>query len=455
MAPTRSGWPLAFALCAGYFLVLLDVTVVNVALPLIGTELHAGGAGLAGVVDAYSVPLAALLLASGAIGDVIGHRSVVLVGFIGFGSASALCALAPNITVLVAARAIQGVGAALMLPGTLALLMETNRDEESRNLLVGSWAAIGGAALPAGPVIGGLLIQEAGWRAVFWVSVPVIALALPPVLRAPHIPKQKHPDQGVNWAGATLLVVALASAVTAIIRGPSSLASAALLLAVSVCATVAFLMVEQRTRYPLLSVHSSARRPLGFACLVAGVMNLCTLGGLFLLTQIFQDVHRMSPLTAGLLTLPAMLPLPLLGAPAGRLSTRIGVWRTSALGLTIAGTGMAGLAVSIAGNGFNYTVLALFLALWGCGLGVLTPAFVSAAIQTTPDAPGLASGASNTSRQTGGALGIAIFAAIAGPVTARAFIPHSTALLLAAAATLGLTGLLCHFVVRWNARPES
>lgn len=288
MARSSSRWPLTLALCSGYFLVLLDVTVVNVALPQIGVELRTGSSGLAWTVDAYSVPLAALLLASGAIGDLIGHRKVVLLGLIGFGGASVLCALAPDIGVLVAARAVQGTAAALVLPGTLALLVDNSPDEASRSRLVGVWAAIGGAALPAGPVIGGLLVQAAGWRAVFWLSVPVVTLALIPVVRLPRSTPRQRSARDVDWTGAALLVAALTCFVTAIIRAPVAPRTAALFAVLAVCALLGFVVVEQRVPRPLLPVPREARRPLGLASLVAGLMNLCALGALFVLTQVFQ-----------------------------------------------------------------------------------------------------------------------------------------------------------------------
>ena len=448
MPPDSSRWPLILALCGGYFLVLLDVTVVNVALPQIGADLHAGSNGLAWTVDAYAVPLAALLLASGAIGDLIGHRTVVLLGLTGFGGASVLSAVAPSVGALVAARAIQGAGAALMLPGTLALLVDTSPDEASRNRLVGAWAAIGGAALPAGPVIGGLVVQAAGWRAVFWLSVPVIAFALGAVVRLPRSTPRQQSARKVDWAGAALLVAALTCFVTAIIQAPAAPLSAVLFAAVAVGALAGLVVIERRVPRPLLPIPREARRPLGSASLVAGLMNLCALGGLFLLTQVFQDVHRLAPLAAGLLTLPAMLPLPLLGAPAGRLSTRVGVWRTAAVGLLVAAAGMAGIAASLTDTGTGYLVLAVFLALWGTGLGVLTPAVVAAALEATPRAPGLASGASNTARQTGGALGIAVFAALAGSASGPGFSARSTALFAGAAALLAVAGVLCLGVAR-------
>ncbi len=453
MARSLSRWPLTLALCSGYFLVLLDVTIVNVAVPQIGAELRTGSSGLAWTVDAYSVPLAALLPASGAIGDLIGHRRVVLLGLVGFGGASVLCALAPSIGVLVAARAIQGFGAALALPGTLALLVDNGPDETSRNRLVGAWAAIGGAALPAGPVIGGLLVRAAGWRAVFWLSLPVITLALIPVIRLPGSTLRRQSVRDVDWTGAALLVATLTCFVTAIIQAPAAPRVAVLFAAVAVCALLGFLAIEQRVPRPLLSVPREARRPLGLASLVAGLMNLCALGALFVLTQVFQTVHRLDPLAAGVLTLPAMLPLPLLGAPAGRLATRIGVWRAAAVGLLVAAAGTAGIAIDLTTTGTGYVVLALFLALWGTGLGILTPAIVAAALKATPRAPGLASGASNTARQTGGALGVAIFAAVGGSATAPDFSSNSTVLLLNAAAAFALAGLLCLGVAR-NRRPS-
>ncbi|MYR06423.1 MFS transporter [Gordonia sp. SID5947] len=443
MASNRSRRPLTLALCGGYFLVLLDVTVVNVALPQIGDELHAGSTGPAWTVDAYSVPLAALLLASGAIGDRIGHRRVVLLGMVGFGAASALCALAPTIGALVAARAVQGIGAALMLPGTLALLVDTSPDETSRNRLVGTWAAVGGAALPAGPVVGGLLVQAAGWRAVFWPSVPVIAAALVPVIRLRRTDPRSKRKQSVKWIGAALLVTTLTCVVTAIIQAPSSLIPTVILTAMAVCALLAFRLAERRATHPLLPVPRPARGMLGLASLAAGLMNLCALGGLFLLTQVFQDVDRLNPLVAGLLTLPAMLPLPLLGAPAGRLATRIGVWPASAIGAVIAGAGMTGIAATLMSTGNGYIALILYLTLWGAGLGVLTPAIVAAALKVTPETPGLASGAGNTARQTGGALGIAIVAAIAGSAESMGFAPRSAGLFVTAGAVFVLVGVLC------------
>ncbi|QUQ63020.1 MFS transporter [Kutzneria sp. CA-103260] len=460
---TRTTWLLPLGLCAGYFLVLLDVTVVNVALPRLDTDLHAG-AGLAWVVDAYTVPLAALLLAAGAVGDRIGHRRMVLTGFAGFGVASIVCALSPTSGVLIAGRALQGTAAALMLPGTLAMLSQAAPSEKARASAIGRWAAVGGAALPAGPVFGGLLVQAAGWRAVFWLGVPVIIAVLAAVLTSTTgSPRPaRHPSERsssppnrilgrtVDWPGAILLTVLLGCAVTAIIQGPSNTALGGAMVATAACAGSALWLVERRAPQPLLRVPTVARQPLVRACGVAAVMNLCAQGALFVLTQVFQAVHGLSPLVAGMVMLPAMVPLPLLGTTSGRRTNKVGPWRTSALGLLIAVVGFGGLALSLrAGNGpVDYPILLCSLAVWGCGIGVLTPGIVTAAMRAVPDSPGTASGASNTSRQAGGAIGVALFGAIAGTPTGAGFADHVSALMWGGAAAFLLAAVPCVLPIR-------
>jgi DHA2 family methylenomycin A resistance protein-like MFS transporter len=438
-APSR--WPLITALRGGYFLVLLGVTVVNVALPQIGASLRAGRGGLTWVVDAYTIPLASLLLICGAIGDRIGHRQVVIAGFAGFGAASVLCALAPNMAVLVAGRALQGIGAALVLSGSLALLTSAVTAERARARVVGIWAAVGGMALPAGLLAGGMLVQAAGWRAVFWPSVPVIVLALAPIIRLPR--QQPHPSTGnrVDWVGAVLLAITVGGMVTAIIEVRARPMLAGIAAAVAVLAGVTCWRVERRAVQPLLRVSIGARLPLAAACAVAELMNLCALGALFLLTQIFQGVHHLRPMAAGLLLVPAMLPLPLLGVLAGRLTGRYGPWQTSALGLIVAAAGFAGMAASVAQP--VYPVLLSALAIWGIGLGILTPAIVTAALRAAPDAAGIASGASNTARQIGAALGVAAFGTIAASTAATAFASRSAWLLAGSALLCAAAAAFC------------
>src|SRR5205807_8682353 len=178
-------------------------------------------------------------------------------------------------SMLVGGRALQGLCAALMLPGTLALLTESAADDQARTRLVGIWAAVGGAALPAGPFVGGLLTQDFGWRSVFWLNVPIIAAALIPVIRAP---RKRAEQRRVDWAGAVVLVVFVGSLVAAIIEAREIPGIAVVGAVLAVLSAVALVVVERRTDHPLLTVPPTARGPLTVACAVAGVMNLCTIG---------------------------------------------------------------------------------------------------------------------------------------------------------------------------------
>jgi DHA2 family methylenomycin A resistance protein-like MFS transporter len=299
---------------------------------------------------------------------------------------------------------------------------------------------------------------------VFWLGVPVIIAALAAVLASTTGPTRlaQRPDghapvavgrgsqRAIDWPGAVLLVVSLGGAVTASIQGPGNMALGGAMAATAALAGSALWLVERRTRQPLLRVDRTARRPLALACGVAATMNLCVQGALFVLTQVFQTVHGLSPLTAGTVMLPAMVPLPLLGTSSGRLTNRSGPWRTSALGLVVAVVGFGGLAFSLrAGNDpMNYPILLFSLLVWGCGIGVLTPAIVTAAMRTVPDSPGTASGASNTSRQAGGAIGVALFAAIAGTDAGARFADHVGGLMWAGAAAFLLAALACALKTR-------
>jgi DHA2 family methylenomycin A resistance protein-like MFS transporter len=354
---------LVLGLCAGYFLVLLDVTVVNVALPQINSDLRAGQSGMAGVVNAYTLVLAALLLPFGVFGDRWGHRRVVVLGFLCFFLGSLACSLSPTIELLVAARALQGVGAAATMAGTLAMLSESAVDDRERSRLVGLWAALGGIALPLGPLLGGLLVDLGSWRAVFWLNLPIIVAALVPII--------------VHHPASPRLVPGSGDAARETGRSESS--------------------------------HPSRIR-LALACLVAGLLNFCVLGTLFLLTQHFQDVRGLSPFQAGLATLPALVPLPFFGALSGTISNRLGVWRTSALGLIVAGVGLGLMGLTVPGP--SLWGLSLTLVVWAIGVGVLMPAIVAAAMHALPERPGLASGAGSTARNLGGAVGVAVFAAL-------------------------------------------
>lgn len=401
-------------MCVGYFLVLLDVTVINVALPQIGAGLGATVSGLQWVVDGYALALASLLLACGTIGDLRGHRSVVLVGLAVFAMASLVCGLAPTIGVLVAARALQGVGAALLLPGTLAIISNAFPERGEQARAIGIWASVGSAALAGGPLLGGLLVQGLGWRWVFFLNVPIVLVAGTIAVRAVR-PDIKRATARLDRAGVVLGAVTLAAATFAIIQaGHGGLdAETVVAIAVAVLALAAFLRVEHTAPDPMLPLGLFRRPAFSTANAVAAVMNLGTLGLLFLLTLFLQTTQHRSALGAGLAVLPLFLPLTVLAPTVGRVTARRGPKPMMVAGLLLAAVGVG--LVATWGADTPYPLLLPAMLGWGVGLGLLTPAVVAAAIAAAPPGrSGLGSGVNNTARQAGGAIGIATFGAIAG-----------------------------------------
>jgi DHA2 family methylenomycin A resistance protein-like MFS transporter len=406
-------------MCVGYFLVLLDVTIVNVALPHIRTALGAGVSGIQWVVDGYAIVLASTMLAAGTLGDIRGHRRIVLGGLALFGVASLGCALAPGTAALVAARAVQGLGAAMLLPGTLAIIADTYPgDEQAR--AIGVWAAVGSIALPAGPLLGGALVQALGWRSVFFVNVPIVIATLVVAARvapdAGGTPGRRLDLAGTVFGGAFLALVTFAF----IDAGRSGFGSMDVLGALAAAAClIAFVRAERRSADPMLPLGLFRRKRFRVANAAAGTMNLCTLGMLFVLTLYLQDVRAASPLTAGLELLPLFVPLVLIAPLAGRFAARVGPGLPMAIGLVVGAIGLALLTALTLHSG--YATLLPALLLWGGGMAVLTPAVVAAAIAAVPrERGGLASAVNNTARQAGGAIGIAAFGALAGTPAARA-----------------------------------
>ncbi len=433
-------------MCAGYFLVLLDVTIVNVALPRIQSGLHAGVSGLQWVLDGYAIALAALMLGGGTFGDLHGHKRVVLTGFGVFGAASLGCGLAPAPGVLVAFRVLQGVGAALMLPGTLAVIAAAYPDPAMRARSIGIWAAIGSVALPAGPILGGALTQAVSWRAVFFINVPVVCVAV--VIAARTVPETRRDRRRrLDLPGVALAAALLGLTTFAFIdAGHAGLTvPVAVAIGLAVVAAAGFVAVERSRGDPMLPPALFRRPDFSAANAVAGTMNLCTLGLLFVVMLYLQDVRHLSALHAGLALLPLFLPLSVIAPLGGRIVGAIGSRWPMAAGLLLGGAGVALLAMVTATS--DYLTLFPALLLWGLGLALLTPAVVAAAVAAVPgDRAGLASGVNNTARQAAGAIGIAAFGALAGTPGSHGFVPglHTAALIAAglfaaaAAATVAL-----------------
>ncbi|MEU4671921.1 MFS transporter [Amycolatopsis sp. NPDC023774] len=420
---------LLITLCTGMFLVQLDVTVVNVALPTLGEQLHAGLTALQWVVDGYSVVLAALLLVGGALGDVLGHRGVVLTGLVGFGAASAACGFARSASWLIAARAGQGIGAALLLPGTLAVINRSCPDPSSRARALGVWAGVSALALPAGPLLGGALVSLAGWRSVFLLNVPIVVAA------ALAVRKMVEPGARaagrVDVPGAATAALALGAGVYAVI-GHRPVAAV-----IAVAAAATFLVIEHRSADPMLPLALLESRRTAGATIVSAAMNFVGLGTVLVFTLYLQRVLHLTPIDAGLALLPLFLPLVLLGPLSGRLTAKLGPRPSIIAGLLLGAVGLGALLRVDTATAYP-TLLPALLGL-GAGMGLLTAAVVTAAVTDAPrDRAGVAGGINNAARQAAGALGVAVFGAVAGdPANHPAFV-HGLHTLGVAAAALWL-----------------
>src|SRR4051795_3582755 len=414
-------------MCAGLFLVQLDVSIVNVALPSIRADLEPSAAGLQWVVDGYAIALASLMLAGGTVGDLHGHRRVVLAGLALFGAASLAGGAAPTNAVLVAARVTQGVGAALLLPGTLAIITHAFPEAGERARAIGIWAAVAGLSLPAGPVVGALLVAGPGWRWVCLVNLPVVVAAT--VLTARLVRESADPrGRSLDVAGMALGTVALAAVTFALIDGVPLAA------AVAVFAAGGFVAVERRSPAPMLPLALFRRPRFTVANAVAGTMNLGSLGCIFVLTLFLQVVQARPPLEAGLAMVPLFAPVAPLAPGSGRLTARSGPRGPMVAGLLVAAGGLALLGTVQATA--PYAELLPSFVLWGAGLGLLTAAVVAAAVGAVEsERAGLASAVNNTARQAGGAIGIAAFGALAGDPAGPGFV-HGFLVAALVAATL-------------------
>ena len=393
---------------------LLDVTIVNVALEPIAHGLGASRSELQWVVDGYALALASLMLSAGQVADAYGRRRVFGAGMAVFGVASVACALAPSAGVLIAGRVLQGIGAAALLPASLALVTAAHEDPHERARAIGIWAGLGSLGLVAGPLLGGVLSEALGWRAVFWASVPVCAAAL---LGLRLVGESRAPARHrLDLAGQLAGTAWLAALVAGLIEGWW------IAIAASLLALAALIAAERRAAWPMLELRYFHDPAFSSANFGAGMMNLGVLGSLFVLSLLLQGAHGLSPAAAGVRLIPLALPLALIPPFAPRLNAAVG----------LAGTGAGFLALALLGDGASYAAMVGPLLLAGVSLGFATPALVGRAVAAVPAArAGMAAAVNNTARQTGGAVGVALIGGVAG---ARGFALGGAALLAGALA---------------------
>ncbi|GAA2475545.1 MFS transporter [Streptomyces gobitricini] len=395
--------------CLSMFLVGLDTTIVNVGLPEIGRALDIGTLGLEWVVDAYTLVLAGLLISSGALADRYGRRRVFRTGLVVFGAASLACAIAPSAGVLVAARAVQGIGASMLSPVALAIVVNAMPDPRERARAIGVWASVFGLSMAAGPVAGGALIAAFGWRSLFWINAPVILAAL--VLTAVFVPESRAPRaRRLDLPGQALLALAIGVSVGVLIEGPrvgwTSLPALGAY-AVAVAAAVAFVRVESRRREPLMD-PGLYRSPAFTGAVLGAVAVFVALNVTLLLTTFYlQHARGWTPLAAGLATLPMALGATVCAPLSGRLTGSRGPRPPLVLAggfLTAGGLSLTGLDQDT-----GVPLLLLAYALIGTGFGFANAPLTTTAVSGLPPArAGVAGAITSTARQFGAAVGIAL-----------------------------------------------
>ncbi|MFD0376959.1 MFS transporter [Streptomyces sp. NPDC127112] len=406
-------WLPLTAVCIGAFMLLVDVTIVTVALPDMAADMHTGFSGLQWVMDIYALALAALLLGSGSLADRIGRRRVYLAGLVLFAGASLVCGLADGPGALIAFRAVQGVGGAAMAATSMALLSASYQGRD-RGVAFGVWGAVNGAAAAAGPIVGGLLTEHFGWRWIFFINLPLCALAVFVTLRA--VAESRDPRaRGLDLPGMAAFTVGAGALTYALIRaGEDGWTSPATLglFALAAVAFAAFVLVELRGSHPMLDL-SLFRSPAFAAVMTAGLLTSgAAFSYLMYVSLWLQSAEGMTPVGAGLALVPMSLAAFVVAAVAGRLLHGVSARLTIGGGLLLIGGG-ALLQAWMLDAGDSWPALVPGLALTGVGVGVSMPALAATAMGAVPPArAGMAGGVLNTSRQLGTALGIAVLGGV-------------------------------------------
>ncbi|MER6463699.1 MFS transporter [Streptomyces sp. NPDC001228] len=404
----RSRAPL-LAVCAGYFMVILDVTAINVAVPVIGRQLSASLTGIQWITDGYTLVFAGFLLTGGALGDRLGNRRIFILGVAVFTLSSAACALAVSVPFLVAARLAEGLGAALIVPGSLALLQQAYPGAAARSRAFGLWGSMAGVAAAAGPLLGGLLVATLGWRWVFLVNLPVgaacVLLTLRHVARSP-----RRADRPLDWP-AQCAVVAAAALLTAALneagrRGwsdPAVLAGAGL----AVLAAAAFVVRERLARSPVLPPSLLRSRAMSGGAAIGLLFNFGFYGMVFTASLEFQHQRGLSALGTGLALFPAVAMTMFASVLSGRLARRTGDRPLVVSGMLLAALGLAGWAAAGADPGYPLLIGPMAAAGFGTSFA-LTGSTATVMGAAPPAYSGAASALFNTARQIGSAAGVAL-----------------------------------------------
>ncbi len=446
-------WVLATAVL-GSGMAFLDGTVVNVALPAIGRDLDAGTSALQWMLNGYLLTLASLILLGGALGDRIGRRRIFVIGVVWFTGASALCALAPSAAVLVVARMLQGIGGALLTPGSLAMI-ESSFAREDRARAIGAWSGLTGVAVALGPLLGGYLVESVSWRAIFLINVPLGVLVV--ALAERHVPETSDPDARgrgpLDAPGATLAALGLAGTTYALIQAPEGMTALVLVGAIGgVLALIAFLLQERRSTNPMMPLALFASRQFSAANLVTFVVYAALSGIFFLLVAFLQISLHYSPIASGAASLPVTALMLTFSARSGALAQRIGARIPLTIGPLGIAAGMLLMGRIDPGDSYLGSVLPAVI-VFGLGL-TLVVAPVTATVLAAADSrhAGIASGINNAISRVGGLLAVAVFPLIAGLTGDDFYKPASMThgfhvAMVAAAALAALGGLIAWLTI--------
>lgn len=418
--------------CTSVFIATLDNTIVNVALPALRSDLHTTVSGLQWTIDAYTLVLASLFTLAGSAADRVGRRRTFQTGLAVFALGSLLCSLAPSLAWLVAFRMVQGVGGSMLNPVALSIIANTFTDVGERARAIGVWSGVVGISMALGPVLGGALVDTAGWRSIFWINVPVAVAAL--VLAALFVPESRAPrPRRLDLVGQVLVLAMLASLTYGIIEGPNVGWTSPEIVAfftVAAAALAGLLVYEPRRREPLLELRFFRSAPFSGATLLAVSAFAAMAGFLFLNTLYLQDVRGFPPLQAGLY----MVPVAAVAVVFAPLSGRLIGSRGPRVPLVIAGVCMTAGALLLTGLAVDTPLGWLFAAyvLFGVGFAMVNPPITTNAVSGMPSAQaGVAAAIAATSRQVGTSLGVAIVGSVVvsrlrGPLDAG-FAPASRA----------------------------
>lgn len=413
---TPTGRWIVVATVLGSGMASIDATVVGIALPTIGREFHASIGTLQWVVTGYTLSLAALLLLGGSLGDHYGRRRVFLIGVLWFAASSAACAFAAGTNMLIITRVLQGVGAALLTPGSLAIL-QASFNPDDRSPAIGAWSGLGGVATAAGPLLGGYLIAAGSWRWIFLINVPLGAFVL--FLSARHVPESRDPTVGrrIDATGALLAAFALGTLTYGLIEGPIrgwSSPSIFIVLVIGALASASFILVERYSKSPMLPLALFRVRQFSVTNGVTFIIYGALGGALFLLPVQLQIVDHYSPLESGEALLPLTAVMLLFSARSGRLATKIGPRLQMSVGPVVVGIGLALLRRTATDSSYVSGVLPAVL-VFGVGLAITVAPLTATALAAVSDEhSGLASAINNDVARLGSLIAVAVLPALAG-----------------------------------------